>query len=60
MTTSDLVDRVALDCRIATEAPDVAVTLFWRIKAALTKLAKRGVLATSGNPVQWVVKPGGG
>ncbi len=24
MTTADLVERVALDCRIATEAPDVA------------------------------------
>src|ERR1700683_1009836 len=32
MTTAELVTRVALDCRIATEASDVAATLLWRIK----------------------------
>jgi hypothetical protein len=31
-----------------------------QVKAALTKLAKRDVLAASGNPIQWVVKSGGG
>jgi len=38
------VERVALDCRIATEASDVAATLLWRVKAALAKLGKRGVV----------------
>jgi hypothetical protein len=35
MTTADLVERVAVDCRIATEAPDVAATLLARIRAGL-------------------------
>jgi hypothetical protein len=56
MTTADLVERVALDCRIATEAPDVAATLLARIRAALAKLDKRGLLARSGKPVRWIVK----
>ena len=39
---------LALDCRIATEAPDVAATLLWRVKAAVDRLGKRGLLAVSG------------
>jgi hypothetical protein len=57
MATTDLVERVALDCRIATEAPDVAATLLARVRAALAKLGKRGLLVASGKPVRWAVKP---
>ena len=32
MTTAELAERVALDCRIATEAPDVAATLLARVQ----------------------------
>src|SRR6202041_1144466 len=32
MTVDQVAERVALDCRIATEAPDVAATLLWRGK----------------------------
>jgi hypothetical protein len=47
----------AVDCEIATEAPDVAATLLWRVKAAVDRLGKRGLLAGSGKPVRWAVKP---
>jgi hypothetical protein len=36
-------ERVALDCEIATEAPDVAATLSWRVKATLDRKGKRGL-----------------
>lgn len=55
MTTADLAERVALDCRIATEAPEVAATLLARVRAALAKLDKRGLLAGSGKPMRWTV-----
>ena len=55
MTTADLVERVALDCRIATEAPDVAATLMVRIRAALAKLGKRGIVSGEGRPALWSV-----
>src|ERR1700679_1987942 len=32
MTTAELVEHVALDCQIATEAPGIAATLRWRVK----------------------------
>jgi hypothetical protein len=56
MTTAELVERVALDCRIATEAPGIAAKLRWRVKATLTKLGKRGVLSGEGRPARWSVK----
>ena len=56
MTVDQIAERVALDCRIATEAPDVAATLLWRVNAAVDRLGKRGVLAASGKPVRWSVK----
>ena len=43
MSTADMVERVALDCRIATEAPDIAATLLAGVRAALAKLGKRGM-----------------
>jgi phosphoglycolate phosphatase-like HAD superfamily hydrolase len=57
MTVDQVAERVALDCRIATETPDVAVTLLWRVKAALDRLGKRGLLTASGKPARWAVKP---
>src|SRR5277367_6437248 len=57
MTTADMAQRIALDCRIATEAPDVAATLLARIRAALAKLGKRGVVGSQGKPARWAVKP---
>jgi hypothetical protein len=41
------------DCRITTRAPDVAATLLWRVKAAMDRLGKRGLLAASGKPARW-------
>lgn len=55
MATADLAQRIALDCRIATEAPDVAATLLARVRAALAKLGKRGVVSGDGRPVRWRV-----
>src|SRR5277367_6069625 len=57
MTTADLVEQVALGCRIATEAPDIAATLLVRVRAALTKLGKRGVVSGEGRPARWSVRP---
>jgi hypothetical protein len=57
MTVDQIAERVALDCRIATEAPDVAATLLWRVKAAVDRLGKRSLLAASGKPARWAVKP---
>lgn len=37
--TADLVERVALDCWIATEAP-VAATLLCRVKATLVRMGR--------------------
>ena len=45
MTMADLVERVALDCRIGTEAPDVVATRLARVRAALAKLGKRGIVS---------------
>ena len=56
MTVDQVAERVALDCRIATEAPDVAATLLWRVKAAVDRLGKRGVLRGEGRPARWAVK----
>src|SRR5271167_2495065 len=56
MTVDQVAERVALDCRIATEASDVAATLRWRVKAALTKLGKRGVVSAEGRPARWSVR----
>ena len=55
MTVDQVAERVALDCRIATEAPDVAATLLWRVKAAVDRLGKRGLLAGTGKPARWSV-----
>jgi hypothetical protein len=55
IATVDLAQRIALDCRIATEAPDVAATLLARVRAALAKLGKRGVVSGEGKPVRWIV-----
>src|ERR1700683_2130960 len=57
MATAELVERVALDCRIASEAPDVAATLLARVRAALAKLGKRGVVGGEGRPARWAIKP---
>ena len=48
MTVDHVAERVALDCGIATEAPDVAATLLWRVKAAVDRLGKRGLLDGDG------------
>ena len=53
LTVDQVAERVALDCRIATEAPDVAATLLWRVKAAVDRLGKRGVLRGEGKPARW-------
>jgi hypothetical protein len=50
-----VVERVALDCRIATEAPDVAATLVVRVRAALVKLGKRGIVTGDRTPARWSV-----
>jgi hypothetical protein len=55
MTTAELVERVALDCRIATETPDVAATLLARVRAVLAKLGKRGIVGGEGKPARWAV-----
>jgi hypothetical protein len=60
MTVDQVAERVALDCRIATEAPDVAATLLWRVRAAVDRLGKRGVLVASGKPARWAVAAQGG
>ena len=52
MTIAELVERVALDCRFATEAPDVAGTLLARVPAALAKLGKRGVVGGERRPAR--------
>jgi hypothetical protein len=52
MTVDQVAERVALDCWIATEAPDVAATLLWRVKAAVDRLGKRGLLTASGKPAR--------
>lgn len=39
MMADQVAERVALDCRIATEAPDVAATLRWRVKATLAAVS---------------------
>src|SRR5271163_2749445 len=57
MSAEQVIERVALDCRIATEASGIAATLRWRVKAALAKLDKRGVVSSEGRPAQWAVKP---
>ena len=56
MTAERIVDRVALDCGIAVEAPDVASDLKWRTKTALDRLHQRGVVNGDGKPVRWSVK----
>src|ERR1700733_9177166 len=55
MTAPDLAERVALDCRIATEAPDPAAAVLTRVRAALAKLDKRGIVSGGGRPVRWEV-----
>jgi hypothetical protein len=35
--------------------PGVAATLLWRVKAAVDRLGKRGVLAGTGKPARWAV-----
>ena len=55
MATADLVERVALDCRSATGAPDVAATLLAHVRAALAKLDKRGIVSGEGKPARWSV-----
>jgi hypothetical protein len=57
MSAEQVAERVALDCQIATEAPDVAATMRWRVKAALTKLGKRGIVSGEGKPARWAVRP---
>ena len=56
LATDQIAERVALDCRIATEAPDIAATLLARVRAALAKLGKRGVVSGEGRPARWGVK----
>jgi hypothetical protein len=57
VSAEKITERVALDCRIATEAPGASATLLWRVKAALAKLGKRGIVSGEGKPVRWAVKP---
>ena len=52
MTTAELAERVAVDCRIATEAPEAWVTLLARVRAALVKMNKRGVVSGEGRPAR--------
>jgi hypothetical protein len=59
MTVDQVAERVALDCRIAIEAPDVAATLSWRVEAALGRM-QRGVPAASGKTARWTVGPQSG
>ena len=55
MTIDQVAERVALDCGIATEAPDVAATLLWRVQAALGRLGRRGIVRGEGRPARWRV-----
>jgi hypothetical protein len=55
MTADRVAERVALDCRIATEAPDVGATLLARVRGALAKLGKRGIVNGEGRPARWAV-----
>jgi hypothetical protein len=57
MTVDQVAERVALDCRIATAAPSMAATLLWRVKAAVAKLGKHGVVTGQGKPAMWAVTP---
>src|SRR5277367_758749 len=50
MSADQVAERVALDCRIATEAPGVAEKLAWRVKAALGRLGRRGIVNGEGKP----------
>ncbi len=52
---ADLVERVALDCRITTEAPDVAATLLAG-QGGAGEARKRGVVSGEGKPARWGVK----
>jgi hypothetical protein len=56
MTVDHIAERIALDCRIATKAPDVAATLLWLVKAAVDRLRKRGVVNSEGKPARWSVR----
>lgn len=54
--TADLVERVALDCWIATEAP-VAATLLCGVQGDAGQDGQGGVLVGSGKPPKWSVRP---
>ena len=56
MTAEQLAEQVALDCRVKTEAPGVAATLLVRLRAALVKMGKRGVVSGEGKPAPWSVQ----
>jgi hypothetical protein len=55
LAADQIAGRVALDCRIATEAPDVEARLFWRVKTALERLRKRELVISEGKPPRWAL-----
>jgi hypothetical protein len=45
--------KALADGHITLKRADIAVTLLWRVKAAL-RMRKRGLLVASGKPTRWV------
>jgi hypothetical protein len=57
LAADQIAGQVALDCRIATEAPGVAARLSWRVKTALDRLQKRELVNGVGKPPRWALRP---
>jgi hypothetical protein len=57
LSAAQIVERIALDCRIATEDSAIAAKLSALVKARLKAMAARGVLKGEGKPARWAVRP---
>jgi hypothetical protein len=57
LAAEQIAERVALDCRLKTESPDVAATLLRRVNAAMVKMRARGLAIGDGRPARWALKP---
>jgi len=56
MTTAELVERGRAGLSDRREAPEVGATLLARVRVALAKLDKRGIVCGAGKPIRWSVK----
>jgi hypothetical protein len=57
VTGQQIAEQVALDCRLKTEAPDVAATRLERVNAAIAKMKRRRLAIGEGKPSRWALKP---